>query len=118
MLMCTEIGCNDQVSIWLRGLEAGHAYEVTIESTDDSVHCSIDTSEGLRGRCGNEEFYTDFRDDTPIAFQGAPESLTITVRQDGAVIAQDTIMPAYQELAPNGRECGPICLQDEILFDI
>lgn len=117
-LACTQIGCIDEASIWLRGLEPDHAYEITVETGDESSHCTIDTSEGLSMTCDGSTFYSSRLDEARIGIPETPESLAITVWQDGAMIAQDVVMPEYQELAPNGRECGPICLQATIPFDL
>jgi hypothetical protein len=43
-LSCTQVGCDDQVSVSLRGLEADQFYEVEIATEDDIILCTIDTS--------------------------------------------------------------------------
>ena len=45
-----------------------------------------------------------------VAIREAPRSITAEIESlDSAKRASVTVAPTYEEVAPNGRECGPIC---------
>lgn len=47
-----------------------------------------------------------------LTFTGVhPTSIAVTVKRDGAQIAMHSFTLAYQRVAPNGEECGPVCEQ-------
>jgi hypothetical protein len=117
-LSCTQVGCNDQVSVSLRGLEADQFYEVEIATADDIILCTIDTSVQMSVTCDDVLFYSIDRGTASIALIGTPDSVAITVQESGTVIAQEEVRPDYDEVAPNGRACGPICEQAEIPVEL
>jgi hypothetical protein len=121
-LVCTQIGCDDGVNISIRGLEVNQSYEVDLETADETIKCTIDMSEDTtddaRMTCDRSLFYFSRMDGAHIELAGTPERVAITVRQNGAMIVQDEVAPEYQEFAPNGEACGPICLQDAITVEL
>ena len=46
-----------------------------------------------------------------ITLTGTPAEVQAQQSVDGTVILDATVTPTYQEVAPNGVECGPICHQ-------
>ena len=46
-----------------------------------------------------------------ITLTGTPAEVQAQQSVDGAPILEVTVAPTYQEVAPNGAECGPICHQ-------
>ena len=117
-LNCTQVGCEDQVSVSLRGLEADRFYEVEITTEDDIILCTIDTGVEMSVTCDDVLYYDIDRGTAFIALSGAPDSVAITVQESGTVIAQEEVRHDYDETAPNGRACGPICLRAEIPVEL
>lgn len=115
---CTLIGCDDQVSVLLRGLVADQRYDVRIQTQDQSTHCDIDTSDGLRMSCNGALFVSDRLDEASIVILGVPERVAITVRQSGGVVADELLTPSYEEVMPNGPRCEPTCLQAQIVVTL
>lgn len=116
---CTEVGCDDQASISIRGIEANQSYAVEIETDDGTIQCTIDTSDEMRITCDdNNLFYGSQMDTAYIYLTGTPDRVAITVRQNGTVITQDEVRPDYDQVAPNGEACGPICMQTEIPIEL
>jgi hypothetical protein len=117
-LACTQIACHDQVLISIHGLEANQLYEAEIETADQTIRCTIDTGEDthedMRMSCDNVLLYFSQPGEASITLASTPDSVAITILQNGTVITQDVVAPDYHEVAPNGEACGPICDQAEI----
>jgi hypothetical protein len=117
-LACTQIGCDDGVSVLIRGLELNQSYEVDVATADAIIKCTIDTDDAatqqMRMQCDQSLFYFSQMDDAHIEVANTPERVEITVRQNGTMILQDEVTPDYDEVAPNGEACGPICLHAEV----
>jgi hypothetical protein len=113
-LGCTLADCSDQASIVLHRLEADQSYEVEIEADDGTiVTCTIDDSGETGIDCSNTLSYYRQLDRAHIALLGAPERVAVTVRQGETVLHQEEVTPSYDEFAPNGETCGPVCRQAE-----
>jgi hypothetical protein len=121
-LTCTDVGCLNRAAVSIGGLEANQLYEVNIATEDTAIKCTIDTSEGLsedlRIRCDNAIFYFSQADSARIDVDDMPDQVAITVRQNGATIAQEDVVPEYRRSAPNGEACGPICYDAEIPVEL
>ena len=48
-----------------------------------------------------------------LVIAGAPASLLVTVEHDGWVIGERVLVPEYEENAPNGDDCPPVCYVGE-----
>jgi len=46
-----------------------------------------------------------------IALPGTPGQVHVWQYVDDTAVLDAAVAPSYQEFAPNGRECGPICRQ-------
>ena len=121
-LNCTQIGCLNRAAVSIGGLEANQLYEVNIETEDATVKCTIDTTDGLsedlRMRCDNAITYFTQAGSARIDVEDTPDQLAITVRQNGATIAQEDVVPEYRRSAPNGEACGPICHDAEVPIEL
>jgi hypothetical protein len=119
---CTLIGCDDQVTIAIHGLEANQFYEVEIATADEIIQCTIDTSEGtnedMRMLCDKVLLYYSQMNDAYITLTDTPDPVTITILQNGTAIVEDEARPDYHEVAPNGVGCDPICLQATISVEL
>lgn len=110
---CTQAGCLEGVTVSVLGLEADQSYVVEVETPEETVKCTLDTSVNMDGfhqmSCDNSLSYFSQLDSAQIDLDGRPDSVVITVRQAGTVILQDGAVPEYDRSAPNGEACGPIC---------
>jgi hypothetical protein len=119
-LVCTQIGCDDEVSVSIRGLETDQFYDVELDTGTQTIHCTIDTSQSsyMRIQCVDDLYSYSQRDEASIHIAGTPDSVAITILKNGTVIAEDVVRPEYDEVAPNGRACGPICVQARIPIEL
>lgn len=119
---CTQAGCLEGVTVSILGLEADQSYAVEVETPDEIVKCTLDTRVNMDGywpmSCDNSLFYFSQLDNAQIDVDGRPDSVAITVRQAGTVIAQDEVVPEYDRSAPNGEACGPICYHADVLVEL
>ena len=111
-LGCTLAHCEDQSTIVIHKIQDDQVYEVAIETGEATIQCTIDKSLEFGITCDGNVLYSNRQLDTAdIAIHGAPGQIIVTVWQDGTMIAQDELMPDYDEFAPNGESCGPVCRQ-------
>lgn len=56
-------------------------------------------------------------DRAPSAFwlrsEQTPRMVAVLVRHQAAVVAEHSVQLTYDDFAPNGRECGPVCQRAE-----
>jgi hypothetical protein len=115
-LGCTLAGCEDQVNIVIHRIQADQSYEAEIESEDGTIiKCTIDDSLETGIVCGDNSdnvlLYGRQLDRAEITLFGAPERVAVTVWQSDTVLLQEEVTPSYEEFAPNGETCGPVCRQ-------
>lgn len=115
------------------GLTANHACSMDLPAdlpSDPSVlakpRCEPELTAGLmpEPRCQAESLGAAAADALcrPIAghfvlrafLLETPELVTVHAERDGRVILDRTIAPNYDEVAPDGPECGPICTRGEL----
>ncbi|HXS17017.1 MAG TPA: hypothetical protein VN764_07505, partial [Polyangiaceae bacterium] len=53
-----------------------------------------------------------------FSIQAAPDTVTIHVGRDGAVLADEELTPVYDEFQPNGEGCSPVCRQGEVELEL
>jgi hypothetical protein len=121
-LGCTQAGCASGVSIDIQGLEPDQAYNVNVETPDESIKCNIPAGVDMDG------FRSMICDDATILFsdeygallelQDTPARVEVTVRQGEAVVAHQDVEPTYRRSAPNGEQCGPICHHADIPVEL
>jgi hypothetical protein len=109
---CTLMGCSDALSVVLSPQEplADGAWEVEVSAEDGSSElCAFEMEGGAvtSGDCmasgteGSSEVQVDF-----VVVEG---DLAVEVRHEGEVVHTEEVSPVYEEMQPNGPECGPIC---------
>lgn len=78
-----------------------------------ATQCEPEHSDGSAGACtsidsnGGWQLSVILDDETP-------DALAVRVERDGHVILERSVAPVYQEIRPNGRECGPICMRSQV----
>ena len=129
-LTCTAAGCLDGFSIDLTQplpsgadtiapLPAG-AYEIELTLDDERITCHRSIPQGPAVDCKPSDsvivsgiqpmrFPEGALAGFDVEIRQTPRVVTAIVRHDGAVLAQGTFSPEYREVAPNGKECGPVC---------
>lgn len=115
---CSLISCDDMATVRLAGLEIDQVYEVTVETADQRRDCTIRTTDELRITCDGNTFYGSLADDARIQLDGTPERVAVTVRQGDTVLAEHELTPTYEEVAPNGPFCTPVCQQAELVIEL
>lgn len=134
--ICTAIGCFDGLGIAIpgRGAEAppalpeGH-YDLQLTYDGNLAVCQNDLPRtDVTFRCTDPSLNSAVFDlggpaQNPVRvlaqIEGrAPESLEIVLLLDDVVIASSNVTPRYDELFPNGPECGGPCRQGAVEVEI
>lgn len=120
---CTEVGCALPFEIALHGGGAPGAYEFAIQADAQSTTCTVTVpftcDQPLRCMPEAPSFYLEMSGCTLPPnqqaitgigfFDVAPDNIAVTVRRDGAPVAQASYAPVYELSRPNGPECEPVC---------
>jgi hypothetical protein len=137
---CTLVGCEDSFTANVRRADSSfpagaHRIEVLADSAirtctftypfampGDNPNCGLD----LRVMVWPETTCTDTTDGGVVTHQcdtiptrlyelitipGTPGQVHVSQSVDDTTILDVAAAPSYQDVAPNGRECGPICRQ-------
>ena len=48
----------------------------------------------------------------------SPTDVSIVITRDEIEIVNQSFQPEYEEFAPNGKECGPICYSASLTIDL
>lgn len=129
---CTEIGCQDQVSLSVRRADGappglavsldldGRQVECAAPQAGASTACGTDVSLEVRELLScTEERTQDARIlrcvptgkfEEVISIQGTPARVRVTVQADGT-LTERTFEPQYKTVQPNGPDCEPTCRQ-------
>jgi hypothetical protein len=124
---CTEIGCDDGVTIELRpdadGVTAG-SYVVSIEADGVLEMCDLEISDDPAVCLGGPPCVPDTTCNVLVGFGGSDPVLTIpiaiaaevtvSVQRDAEPPVELAAQPIYDVDAPNGPGCGPACAFDSI----
>lgn len=127
---CTEIGCLDGLSVsfvheaWKQG-----RYRFEIDLDDMSVVCrtELPLAVNTEGSCSDERVLLELSGAALPADQHAitgltvmgglhPRAVSIMVIFDHEEVGTVSLSPEYARVAPNGEECGPVCLQANATF--
>lgn len=125
---CTLAGCIDGFSLYLVAAEPLRDGTYDLELTLDGVaatcrHVIADGRAASAAECSRSSVVRSTASvhnngsppdiDAPNAFiidiLDASAVVTLRVLHDGAPLVEQSYEPAYQTVAPNGPECGPIC---------
>lgn len=89
-------------------------------SVDVATECSFVVSDGsvMESSCGisSRDFGMLSFGFPQVFIAGRFETMRIDVIRDGAIVASLEGSPEYMEVAPTEPECGPVCLQAEMLI--
>ena len=113
---CTLVDCSDGLTVEIYNLQANELYDVTITTPDQELRCNVSTT--MDPDCGfRSSFVID--DQAILRFQNiTPETVTIKVERDGALLVDMTDSPEYNKLAPNGERCGPVCNTANVVIEL
>lgn len=135
--VCTLIGCSDGFSANVRSADGNfpsgvHRVEVLVDGasltctfvypndgTSSQKMCDADLSVTVWSEttCSETMMVSYPCDPIPgkfyesIALPGTPGQVHVWQYVDDTAVLDAAVAPSYQEFAPNGRECGPICRQ-------
>ncbi|WAS91726.1 hypothetical protein [Nannocystis punicea] len=125
---CTLIGCGSSFQIALqRDAWTAGKYEVTVVADGETIECSAtlplqcdappacpEASQLLLGLDGCALDPAQHKLGSLEFQQGrAPKSVSVQVRQDGALLGEGEYSPVYSESQPNGPDCEPTCVGAE-----
>ncbi len=123
-IACTQIGCVDGLNIAVGPAHhwAAGAYDFTFVMPGRTVNCTgtlplkpcgtssiaCDGPGVMIGESGcalpaNTHGFADIRID------GAPKTVSVTLKHNGTTIARQDIAPTYVTSRPNGPQCEPVC---------
>lgn len=118
--------CNHslELHVLLAGGEAypEGTYSFSVTAPDESVYvldCYLPRADaGMECSGGNVDSlvaWIDVQDFSVMHLHvvGAPPYCTIEVLRNGEILIQKTIEPDYDDIAPNGEGCEPICFSGE-----
>jgi hypothetical protein len=121
---CTEIGCNDGLSVLIRPAAErflpGH-YEVSVAvagearrscyfviSNDPDI-CALDHCVEVEDCNAMYSVGYPVPERVEISYPVIEAPVDLQVKRDGAVLVQMAVEPAYHEMRPNGPGCPPTC---------
>jgi hypothetical protein len=100
---CTEIGCNDGLSVDLTGNVPTSG---TVEAEDlDSGEIRSEAIQVIQGTANI--FFAEF----------TPTNVTVRVMDD-SVLASVDVAPTYETARPNGPDCPPECSQARLSINV
>jgi hypothetical protein len=111
---CSEADCIDGIDISLvRDDWAPGSYVVELDMDGTDVECTATVPSDVSESCSDDDVELITGPNGEIIaveiMSAQAETVTIQVLQDGVSIGSADIQPEYQQIAPNGEECGPIC---------
>ena len=129
---CTEMGCVDGLNITFNSEIKTHGNYVFVVTLDDvTTTCEYTlpfiSTDGEYGNCDRDGIsltisgtaLDESQHSIPYMYiPSSPESVSIEITRDGTSIASDSFSPEYEESAPNGKDCGPICYSAGKIIDI
>ncbi len=104
---CTEMGCDDELRIQFVDEFSDPLHEFHGELSFDGEVLEFDCS---TGEAAGEGYRCD---ESVLIVEAAPTQAEL-MAASGLLGASTTVEPQYDELQPNGPECGPTCYQGEV----
>lgn len=99
-VICTEIGCNDGLTVQLEGAPQG---PWTISVSAQGFSQAKDCAAG--GNCGGLMFFEEF----------TPPAVNVTVTRGSNSVTYENLSPTPRTVQPNGARCDPICSQPFVI---
>lgn len=117
---CTEIGCDNTLSVAFEGLAAGTPHTLTVTPAGGSATActvTLDASGALQvgeGACGvNAAGGVD----AFVAFAGDPGDIAVSLEAEGAEVGRYSGAPWGETFSPNGPDCAPTCANGAITLN-
>ncbi len=128
---CTEMGCNDQLSIRIPatlltdkpsektpytidvvmdGISLQCKAELPVSDCKARVQCNDGSSLIHYSNCSMEAKDQGFE----LNPGTLPKSVKLTISSKGKVLLKKSSTPKYSAVQPNGPGCGPVCCQSNI----
>ncbi|MCA9552087.1 MAG: hypothetical protein KC933_18750 [Myxococcales bacterium] len=115
--VCTQIGCNDTTVITMDATSwPDGQYVFTAEINGIITACNLTLPRVEDATCSDDRLRLGLSTDglpAVLVARPAPESLDVKVELDGTTVLDTTVMPERTFSYPNGKECGPECVQGE-----
>ncbi len=120
-LDCTQIGCTDGLEIEVSPTFSTQAeYGAVIVADGETITCTavLPLPSDGGSSCDAEGVWWGTSgsalDESEHMLLGwylpsGPAEVSISVTRDGEEVLSAELVPEYEELAPNGEDCGPIC---------
>ena len=129
---CTEMGCMDglQINFTPALTTAGtYVFTATLDGVTESCQYTIPFVEenGEYGSCDGENLQLTISgtalDESEhsipeMYIPSSPTDVSIVITRDEVEIANQSFQPEYEEFAPNGKECGPVCYSTSQTIDV
>jgi hypothetical protein len=119
---CTEVGCQDGLTIDLKsasGAWAPGSYVFAVDADGTKSTCTVDLPFVKDPDCTHPALmHVTFTAPDPVAANTViaqvfnfvtAAHVYLTISRDGAVIAEKDYTPTYTINEPNGPTCGPTC---------
>lgn len=136
---CTEMGCIDGVTLVLQTRDgAPHPYQLTLLADDALIRCELPSlDQSVATSCTNPSVQVSMQEQADcvetrtadaisesctlngkfqqlLVLQQTPTCLEVTATDANGATIQETFDVEYTLSFPNGRDCGPACLNSRI----
>lgn len=119
---CGLVWCTDRVRLdFPENIPEEGEWRFRITVDERAATCTVTLPErGLeRGSCDEPQFDITYKSasgggdlfPSGIRVPGNPTTVVVTVEAPSRASFIQSLQPSYKEFAPNGRECGPICME-------
>ncbi len=115
---CTLIGCTDGWTLRLQAAESLQPGVYGLTTTVDGVDtlCSWEVRlacDGggaciVDGDCANAVYTPS---EVAVSFENSPDSVDVALTRGGLRVVNETVVPPYKTVRPNGPDCEPECRQ-------
>lgn len=129
---CTEMGCMDglQINFEPEIITSGtYVFSATLDGVTETCEYTLPFVEenGEYGTCDGSNMLLTISGMALDASEHSipemyipsnPTNVSIAITRDGIEIANQSFQPEYEEFAPNGKECGPVCSRASLTIDV
>lgn len=125
-MACSAIECADGIHLLLvpDGVVDGE-YQIQVFALPDvdvAAECGFVVADGhvMESSCGvsSSDFGLMMFGFPQVFVEASFETMRIDVFRDGEIVGSLSTSPDYMEVAPNGPDCGPLCLQANVIVPL